>query len=121
MTAQKNESATDIMNLVIPVKNQKKTVVVSGMTVQNDKFNDKEKNVNRLLKRGWEVEKIVFGDNSSITVSMLNHNGLNLNERGTTRLLNNLCSTLTKWRYLICMDNTCTELNDLNSHQTKCN
>ena len=52
MKAQKNESATDIMNLVISVKNQKKTVVVSGMTVRNDKFNDKEKNVNRLLKRG---------------------------------------------------------------------
>ena len=40
--------------------------------------------------------KIIFGDNSNITVSMLNHSGLNLNERGTTGLLNNLCSTLTK-------------------------
>ena len=87
-----NESAqdiaTDLMNLAISVKNEKKTVVVSGITVRNDRFNDKEKNANRLLKRRCEVEKI--------TVCMLNHSGLHLNERGTTRLVNNLCSTLAK-------------------------
>ena len=54
------------------------------------------KNVNRLLKRRCEVEKIVFVDNANITVSMLNHSGLHLNERGTTPLVNNLCSTLAK-------------------------
>ena len=95
-----NESAediaTDIMNLEISVKNEKKTVVVSDITVRNDKFNDKGKNVNRLLKRRCEVEKIVFVDNSNITISTLNHSGLHLNERGTTRLVNNLYSTLAK-------------------------
>ena len=107
-----NESAqdiaTDLMNLAISVKNEKKTVVVSGITVRNDRFNDKEKNANRLLKRRFEMEKI--------TVCMLNHSGLHLNERGTTRLVNNLCSTLAKW-YLICVDTTFTEMNDLDSHQ----
>ena len=85
-----NESAediaTDIMNLAISVKNEKKTVVVSGTTVRNHKFNHKGKNVNSLLKRKCEVEKIAFVGNSNITVSMLNHSGLHLNESGTTRV-----------------------------------
>ena len=46
-----NESAeyiaTDIMNLAISVKNEKKTVVFTGITVRNDRFNDKGKNVNK--------------------------------------------------------------------------
>ena len=84
------------MNLAISVNSEKKTVVVSGITIQNDKFNGKGKNVNRLLKRRCEVEKIVFVNNSNTTVRMLNHSGLHLNERGTTRLVNNLCSTLIK-------------------------
>ena len=88
--------ATDIMNLAISVKNESKTVVVSRITVRNDKFNGKEKNINCLLKRRCDVEKIVFVDNSKITVSMLSHSGLHLNEGGTTRLVNNLCSTLAK-------------------------
>ena len=60
--------ATDIMNLAISVKNEQETVVVSGVSVRNDKFNDKGKDVNHLLKRRCEVEKIVFVDNSNITV-----------------------------------------------------
>ena len=58
-----NENAEDI------VKNEKKIVVVSGITVENDKFNDKGKNVNSLLKRKCEGEKIVSVDNSNITVN----------------------------------------------------
>ena len=38
--------------------------------------------------RGGKI--FVFVDNSDIPVSMLNHSGLHLNERGTTRLVNNL-------------------------------
>ena len=49
--------ATDIMNLNISVKNEKKTVVVFGITVRNNKFNDKGKNVSSLLKRKCEVKK----------------------------------------------------------------
>ena len=90
------DTATDIMNLAISVKIKKKAVVVSGITVQNDKFNDKGKNINSLLKRKCVVEKIVSVDNSSITGIMLNHSGLHLNEGGTTRVVNNVCSTLAK-------------------------
>ena len=75
---------------------ESKTTVVSGIPVRNDKLNGKGKNVNPLLKRRCEVEKIVCADNSNITVSILNHSGLHLNEGGTTRLVNNLCSTLAK-------------------------
>ena len=85
-----DNTATDIMNLAISVKSEKKTVIVSGITVRSYKFNDKGKSVNSMLKRKCKVEKIVFVDNSNITVSMLNHSGLQLNERGTTRLVNNL-------------------------------
>ena len=66
-----NESAEDIETTScvywVSVKNEKKTGLVSGITVRNDKFNDKGKNVNRLLKRRFEVEKIVFVDTSNIT------------------------------------------------------
>lgn len=59
-----NESAediaTDIMNPAISVNNEKKTVLVSGITVQNDKFDEKGKNVNSLLKQKCKVEKKVF-------------------------------------------------------------
>ena len=48
---------------------------------------------------------------------MLNHSGLHLNEHRTTRLVNKLCSSLAKWRHLICVETTFTEMNDLNSWQ----
>ena len=41
-------------------------------------------------------EKKIVVDNLNINVSMLNDSGLHLNERGTTRLVNNLCSALAK-------------------------
>lgn len=39
------------MNLAASVKNEKNTVVASGITGQNDKLNEKQTNVNILLKR----------------------------------------------------------------------
>ena len=52
--------ATDIMNLAVSVKNEKNTVVASGITGQNDKLNEKQTNVNILLKRKSKEEKILF-------------------------------------------------------------
>ena len=52
--------ATDIMNLAISVKKE-------------NKFNDKGRNINSLLKREGKKEKIVFVDNLNITVSILNY------------------------------------------------
>ena len=69
---------------------------MSGLTVRNDRLNGKRKNVNNLLKRRCDEEKICFVDNTNINVGMLNNSGLYLNERGTTRLVNNFCLSLAK-------------------------
>ena len=52
--------ATDIMNLAISVKNGKKIVVASGITVGNDKINDKGKNVSGWGDRGWVLSHSFF-------------------------------------------------------------
>ena len=88
--------ANDIMDTEMFIRNEKTNVFVSGLTVQNGRSNDKEKSVNSLLKRRCDKEKICFVDNTNITVGMLNNSGLHLNERGTTRLVNNFCFSLAK-------------------------
>ena len=88
--------ANDIMDIAIFIRNEKTNLFVSGLTVRNDRLNDKGKIVNSLLKRGCDKEKICFVDNTNITVSMLNNIGLHLNERGTTLLVNNFCFSLAK-------------------------
>ena len=77
--------ANDIMDVSIFVRDEKTNVFVSGLTVQNDRLNDKGKNANSLLKRRCGEEKIRFVDNTNVDVGMLNNSGLHLNERGTTR------------------------------------
>ena len=69
---------------------------VSGLTVRNDRLNNKRKNVNSLAKRKCDEEKICFVDNTNINVCMLNNNGLHLNERGTTGRVHNFCFILAK-------------------------
>ena len=88
--------ANDIMGFTIFIRNEKTNVFVSGLTVRNDRLNDKEKNVNSLLKRRCDEEKICFVDNTNTNVGMLNNSGLHLNESGTTRLVNNFCLSLAK-------------------------
>ena len=68
--------ANDIMDVAIFIWNKKTNVYVSGLTVRNDRLNDKGKNVNSLLKRRCEEEKICFVDNTKINVGMLNNSGL---------------------------------------------
>ena len=79
--------ANDMVNVAIFIRNEKNNVFASGLTVQNDRLNDKEQNVDSLLKRRCDEEKICFVDNTNINVGMLNNSGLHLNERGTTRLV----------------------------------
>ena len=81
------------MDIAIFIRNEKTNVFVSGLTVG---LNDKGKSVNSLLKRRCDEEKICFVDNTNINVGMLNNSGLHLNERGTTRLVNNFCFSLAK-------------------------
>ena len=88
--------ANDIMDVAIFIRNEKTSVFVSGLSVRNDRLNDKGKNVNSLLKRRCDEEKICFVYNTNNNVGMLNNSGLHLNERGTTRLVNNFCLSLAK-------------------------
>ena len=113
------DSAEDIANVImdieISIRNEKFNVFVSGLTVRNDRLNDKGKNVNSLLKCKCDKEKICFVDNTNINVAMLNNSGLHLNERGTTRLVNSLCFSVAKSRYCICVDTVVTKKDDFNN------
>ena len=84
------------MDVAIFIWNEKTSVYVSGLTVRNDRLNDKGKNVNSLLKRRCEEEKICFVDNTKTNVAMLNNSGQHLKERGATHLVNNSCLSLAK-------------------------
>ena len=75
------------MDVAIFIRNEKTNIFVSGLTVLNDRWNKKEKNVDSLLKRRCDEEKICFVDNTNINVGMLNNSSLHLNERETTRLV----------------------------------
>ena len=52
--------ANDIMDVSIFVRDEKTNVFVSGLTVQNDRLNDKGKSVNSLLKCRCDEEKYVL-------------------------------------------------------------
>ena len=52
--------ANDIMDVAIFIWNEKTNVYVSGLTVRNDRLNDKGKNVNSLLKRRLKRKKYVL-------------------------------------------------------------
>ena len=88
--------ADDIVDVAIFIWNEKTNVFVPGLTVRSGRLNDKGKSVNSLLKCRCDKEKICFADNTNINVGMLNNSGLHLNERGTTRLVNNFCFSLAK-------------------------
>ena len=84
------------MDVAISIINKKSNVFVSGLTVRNDGLNDNEKNVNSLLKRKCDEEKICCTGNTSINVGILNNSDLHLNESRTTLLVNNFCFSLAK-------------------------
>ena len=75
------------MDVAIFIRNEKTNIFVSGLTVLNDRWNNKGKNVDSLLKRRCDEEKICFVDNTNINVGMLNNSSVHLNERETTRLV----------------------------------
>ena len=86
-------------------KKQKENCSSLWYKCQNDKFKEKVKNVNSLLKGKCEEEKIVLVGNLKLykTYSIFNYIELHLNEHGTKSLVS---SSLAKWRYLICVDTT---------------
>ena len=73
------DTANDITDIAVFIRNERPNVFVSGLTVRNDRLNNKGKSVNNLLKHWYDEEKISFVDNTSVNVGMLNNSGLYLN------------------------------------------
>ena len=88
--------ATDIVNLALTTQSQKTKVFISGLTIRNDNFDKRRKEVNQLLERKCLVAKLSFIDNQNINLKMSNQSGLHLNEYGTRRLVNSFCCNLIK-------------------------
>ena len=86
----------DLRSVALSTKNRKNTVYLSGLTVRNDKYDRKGKEVNVILKRKCNDKNLSFIDNGNINPHMLNKNGLYLNEYGTTQLVNNFCYRMKK-------------------------
>ena len=85
------ESAEKIasnINVTLSAKNFKKDVYVSGLTVRNDKYDGKGKEIKAILKKKINDKNLSFTDNGNINPRMLNKSGLHLNEYGTTQLVN---------------------------------
>ena len=72
-------------------KTKKNTVYVSGLTVRNDKYYRKGKEINVILKKKCNDKNLSFIDNGNINSRMLNKSGIHLNEYCTTQLVNKLC------------------------------
>ena len=89
----------------LSAKNLKKDVYVSGLTVRNDKYDGKGKEIKAILKKKINDKNLSFTDNGNINPRMLNKSGLHLNEYGTTQLVNDFFYYMKKWRDKICMDN----------------
>ena len=88
--------ATDIVNLALTTQSQKTKVFISGLTIRNDNFDKRRKEVNQLLERKCLVAKLGFIDNQNINLKMSNQSGLHLNEYGTRMLVNSFCYNLIK-------------------------
>ena len=80
-------------NLAASIKTSKKKIFVSGLVIRKDKLNKKGNEVNELLKNKCGIRQLLFIDNKGISLGMLNKSGINLNEYGTTRLVNKFCLT----------------------------
>ena len=60
--------ANDIMDVAIFIRNEQTSVFVSCLSVRNDRLNDRGKNMNSLLKRRCDEEKICFVYNTKNNV-----------------------------------------------------
>ena len=60
--------ANDIMDVAIFIRNEQTSVFVSCLSVRNDRLNDRGKNMNSLLKRRCDEEKICFVYNTNNNV-----------------------------------------------------
>ena len=92
--AEKN--ASKIINVALSAKNTKNTVYASGLTVRNNKYDRKGKEVNIILKKNCNDKNLSFIDNGNIKPRMVNKSRFHLNEYGTTQLVSNFCCTMKK-------------------------
>ena len=82
------------MNLAASIKTNKNQVFVSGLVIRKDKLKKKGNEVNELLKNKCGIRQLSFIDNNDIRLGMLSKSGIHLNKNGTTRLVNNFCSSM---------------------------
>ena len=102
---------SDIVDLGLPVKNEKTMVYISRLVIRNNKLDKKRKEINDFIKqqcftnhlcfiknilRAWPSNILGFINNENTNLGMLNKNGLHLNENGTKRLVNNFCFSMAK-------------------------
>ena len=64
--------ASNVINVDFFAKNEKETVYVSGLTVRNDKYDRKRKEVKVILKKKYNDKNLSFIDNENINPRMLN-------------------------------------------------
>ena len=87
--------AEEIMELASEMKLSNNEVMVSGIVQRRDKFNEKGKEVNKLLQASCKSKDFYFIDNSNINPDYhLNGSGLHLNTRGTYTLGSNLVNAI---------------------------
>ena len=98
-----DEIADKILNLATSIKTSKNQVFVSGLVIRKDELNKKGNEVNELLKNKCGIRQLSFIDTKNISLGMLNKSGINLNEYGTTRLINNFCFSMNAWQDETCM------------------
>jgi len=80
----------NVIELVLSLKTESNSVIVSGLTPRNDKLREKAAELNILLKSETNSRNIGFVDHSNIDHRHLNRSNLHLNREGSTIFSKNL-------------------------------
>ena len=70
------DTATDVVNLAVSMKNEKTPVYVSSLIIRYDKLDKKWKEVNELIKKHRLSKHVLFMDNENINLVMSIKSGL---------------------------------------------
>ena len=88
------EISDEIMELAKDIKTEENDIIISGITIRQDQYNEKGFQVNEQLKVKCSKFSFGFVDNTNITIRNLNGSGLHLNYSGTVLLANNLLKAI---------------------------
>ena len=92
---QADAIANDIVNLAKSMKSSENEVMLSGIVPRRDEFDNKGKEVNKILKTLCYENNYHFIDNENIDKMIhLNNSGLHLNYRGTYAMGANLVKAI---------------------------